>query len=93
MKRIKIPKLVISFGSTTSAMAAESLFQSFADSANLGRLIPKPAQFGAGCGLAWCSDIANEKKLLALMSENGIAWKEIKIVDIREVSHVEDNSI
>ena len=50
MTRQKKPALVVTFDTTSQAMAAESLFQA----AGLpGRMIPIPSQITAGCGLAW----------------------------------------
>ncbi|MEG0368785.1 MAG: DUF3343 domain-containing protein, partial [Hungatella sp.] len=48
--RIKEERLVITFHTTTEAMAAE---QAFRLAGIPGRLIPVPRQISAGCGLAW----------------------------------------
>ena len=49
-----------------------------------GRLIPKPAELGAGCGLAWCAELALKDDLIELMSKNAIQWQDIKVVEIYE---------
>ena len=50
MTRQKKPALVVTFDTTSQAMAAEALFQAVG---LLGRMIPIPSQITAGCGLAW----------------------------------------
>lgn len=53
-------KLVITFHTTTQAMAMEALCQK----ENLpGRLIPLPGVVSAGCGLCWCAPIEEEERL------------------------------
>ena len=65
----KTEKLVITFHTTTEAMAMESICKKeCAD----GRLIPVPRVISAGCGLAWCADLASEEALTALMQSNNI---------------------
>ena len=65
----KTEKLVITFHTTTEAMAMESTCKSLhAD----GRLIPVPRVISAGCGLAWCAGLQSEETLTALMQQNNI---------------------
>ena len=65
----KTEKLVITFHTTTEAMAMEAACKkSGAD----GRLIPVPRVISAGCGLAWCAALASEETLVSLMAANGI---------------------
>ena len=62
-------KLVITFHTTTEAMAMESACKERnAD----GRLIPVPRSISAGCGLAWCAKLESEDALRKLMKERGI---------------------
>lgn len=62
-------KLVITFHTTTSAMAMERICKgSGAD----GRLIPVPGSISADCGLAWCAGNESEDALLELMVLHGI---------------------
>lgn len=60
----KLEKLVITFYTTTEAMAMEQVCKSvFAD----GRLIPVPTFISAGCGLAWCAKLESEELLKEIM--------------------------
>ena len=62
-------KLVITFYTTTAAMAMERLCK---EQGADGRLIPVPGSFTADCGLAWCAKNESEDELLALMVQHGI---------------------
>ena len=65
----KTNKLVITFYTTTAAMAMEQLCkQEQAD----GRIIPVPAVITADCGLAWCAAPESEDALRQLMERHGI---------------------
>ena len=77
MQRAKTPKLVITFPTTTAAMAMEA-----ACKAEYGRLIPVPGEISGGCGLAWCAEPELEAKLLALMGENHIPYQEMKVINM-----------
>ena len=60
----KTEKLVITFFTTTTAMAMEHVCKEHhAD----GRLIPVPGNISADCGLAWCAKNESESELLDLM--------------------------
>lgn len=51
--RKKELKLIITFHTTTDAMAMEKMCKQ----RNIpGRLIPVPRALSAGCGLSWCAD-------------------------------------
>lgn len=65
----KEKKLVITFRTTTEAMAMEQACK--AEGAD-GRLIPVPKSITAGCGLAWCAKPESEEGLRALMERNEI---------------------
>lgn len=68
-------KLVITFHTTTAAMAMEQACKA----ANVdGRLIPVPRAISAGCGLAWCAKLESEENLRALMLEKGITPQEVQ---------------
>lgn len=62
-------KLVITFHTTTEAMAMERACK---DAGADGRLIPVPKAITAGCGLAWCASLESEAALRSLMEEQGI---------------------
>ena len=65
----KTEKLVITFYTTTAAMAMESVCKaSGAD----GRIIPVPGSISADCGLAWCAKNESEEELLTLMERHKI---------------------
>ena len=65
-------KLVVTFYTTTDAMAMESACR---EAAADGRLIPVPRSITAGCGLAWCAQESSEDTLTALMQKRRIAWQ------------------
>ena len=71
----KETKLVITFHTTTDAMAMEQACKEVnAD----GRLIPVPRAISAGCGLAWCAKLESEDVLRVLMEERKITFQEIQ---------------
>lgn len=48
----KSPKLIVTFHTTTAAMAMEK----FCKAQHIpGRLIPVPREISAGCGMSWCA--------------------------------------
>lgn len=65
----KTEKLVITFYTTTAAMAMERLCKE--EQAD-GRLIPVPGSISADCGLAWCAGNESEDALLDLMVRHSI---------------------
>lgn len=70
----KTEKLVITFYTTTDAMAMERLCK---ETGADGRLIPVPRAISAGCGLAWCANVSSEAALTGLMQETGITHQGI----------------
>lgn len=70
----KEEKLVITFYTTTDAMAMERICK---ETAAEGRLIPVPRAISAGCGLAWCAGLDSEEALTALMQARGITHQGI----------------
>ena len=65
----KTEKLVITFFTTTAAMAMERICkEQHAD----GRIIPVPGSISADCGLAWCAKNESEEELLNLMVQHNI---------------------
>lgn len=73
--REKTPKLVITFSTTSAAMAMEA-----ACGQENGRLIPLPSEISGGCGLAWCANPDLEEMLLIKMQENNISYDEKRIL-------------
>jgi len=68
----KTLKLVITFHTTTDAMAMESACKAAGAD---GRLIPVPPSIDAGCGLAWCAAPSSEYRLCSLMDAHGIDYQ------------------
>lgn len=67
--REKTWKLVITFHTTTGAMAMEK----YCKGNNLaGRLIPVPREIKAGCGMAWCAMPENRAGLEAAVASAGL---------------------
>ena len=67
-------KLVITFHTTTDAMAMEQMCKK--EQAD-GRIIPVPRVISAGCGLAWCANLESREELEGLMKTKGITYQEI----------------
>lgn len=70
MLREKSEKLIITFPTTTAAMAMEA---ACARNNVQGRLIPVPKEISAGCGLAWCSLPEQEQSVDALLTSESLA--------------------
>ena len=68
-------RLVITFHTTTDAMAMEHACKSAGAD---GRLIPVPRSITAGCGLAWCAKIESRAALEELMRDGNIAHQVIR---------------
>lgn len=77
--RKKELKTVITFKSTTSAMAMEKVCK---DNNTTGRLIPLPLQISAGCGLAWSAQPQDKNNLLSLMITHKICYDNIYEIEI-----------
>ena len=69
-------KLVITFFTTTDAMAMERICKE--EKAD-GRIIPVPGSISANCGLAWCASVGSEEALRALMERKGLRFQGIHI--------------
>ena len=73
--RIKKKTWILTFESTTQAMAADK----FGIEQKLpGRLIPIPREITAGCGLCWKADPKEREKLQA----DGYHWEAEYILDL-----------
>ena len=62
-------KLIITFRTTTEAMAMEQLCK---ERSLDGRLIPVPKSITAGCGLAWCAKLESRQLLIDQMTIGGV---------------------
>ena len=65
----KTEKLVITFYTSTAAMAMEKFCRECGAD---GRIIPVPGSISADCGLAWCAGTEHEDALLDLMVRHHI---------------------
>ena len=68
-------KLVITFHTTTEAMAMEKTCK---ETGTEGRIIPVPRAISAGCGLAWCAKPESRTALEELMGQYGITPQEVQ---------------
>lgn len=62
--------LIITFHTTTAAMAMETMC---AEKGLPGRLIPVPREITAGCGMSWRAPIESRAELMAAAAQAGIA--------------------
>ena len=75
----KKPALIITFATTTQAMAMEK----FCHAQGLpGRLIPVPREITAGCGLSWKADPEQKDALEAALARHDMKWQEMHIIEI-----------
>lgn len=72
--RKKELKLVITFHTTTDAMAMEKACKQMEAP---GRLIPVPREISAGCGLSWCAPLEEREALKKVMEEVGLQEQEM----------------
>ena len=77
--RQKKPTLVITFDSTTQAMAAEKFCM---ENGLPGRIIPIPRQISAGCGLSWKALPEARDALLPAMEAAGLRWSGCQVIEI-----------
>lgn len=77
--RQKTLTLVVTFHTTTAAMAMET---ACAAAGLPGRLIPVPREITAGCGMSWKAAIEDRPALEAFVQEKGITvagWYELML--------------
>lgn len=72
--RKKELKLIVTFRTTSDAMAMEKICQEFHVR---GRLIPVPRAISAGCGLAWCAPLEERGHLKEVMKEHAIGQEAL----------------
>ena len=68
-------KLIITFHTTTEAMAMEKACK---EAGADGRIIPVPRAISAGCGLAWAAKLESESALRELMAQKGITPQAVQ---------------
>ena len=75
----KKPALIITFATTTQAMAMEK----FCAQQNLpGRLIPVPREITAGCGLSWKALPEAQELLIRALDQAGMKWEACHILEV-----------
>lgn len=72
--RKKVMKLVVTFHTTSDAMAMEKICK---ERGVPGRLIPVPRVISAGCGLSWCAELTDREQILGVMKEVGIEQEDV----------------
>lgn len=72
--RKKELKLVVTFHTTTDAMAMEKACK---QAKAPGRLIPVPREISAGCGLAWCAGLEDEEIVRKVMDGIGVQEQDM----------------
>ena len=77
--REKKDTLVVTFHTTTQAMAAEKFCQ---QNGLPGRIIPVPREITAGCGLSWKAAPEDREQLAASLEQDGLGWEEMHIIEI-----------
>ena len=77
--RQKKPTLVITFATTTQAMAMEKFCQA---QGLPGRLIPVPREITAGCGLSWKAEPSQKEALESALARHDMKWQEMHIMEI-----------
>ena len=70
--RTKSPKVVLTFATTSDAMAMEAAARTHGIP---GRIIPVPSEVDAGCGLSWCADASDRDELLAAVERHSLAYE------------------
>ena len=77
--RQKKPTLIITFATTTQAMAMEK----FCMENNLpGRIIPVPREITAGCGLSWKAKPEEQQLRTEILMEAGMVWQQMAVIEI-----------
>jgi len=75
----KKPTLIITFATTTQAIAVEK----FCSRQDLpGRLIPVPREITAGCGLSWKAQPDEKDRLITALTDAGMKWSECYILEV-----------
>ncbi len=79
--RQKMPKTVITFSTTSDAMAFEAASRKDPE-ALPGRIIPVPSEISAGCGLSWAAPEEDRETLLAGIADKGLAYEGVFAVEM-----------
>lgn len=76
---VKIPTLVITFSTTSDAIAMERFCKT---QGVLGELIPIPSEISAGCGMAWKTSPEEQTNLRNQLLQGGIHWASMQVIDL-----------
>ena len=75
----KKPTLIITFATTTQAMAMEA----FCHAQGLpGRLIPVPREITAGCGLSWKALPEDQEMLISALEKAEMKWEQCHVLEV-----------
>ena len=77
--RQKKPTLIITFATTTQAMAMEKFCM---ENGWPGRIIPGPREITAGCGLSWKAKPEEQLLLTEKLTEAGMIWQQMAVIEI-----------
>ena len=77
--RQKKPTLIITFATTTQAMAMEKFCM---ENGLPGRIIPVPREITAGCGLSWKAKPEEQLLLTEKLTEAGMIWQQMAVIEI-----------
>ena len=72
--RAKELKLVVTFHTTSEAMALEKACKA---NGVPGRLIPVPRLISSGCGLAWCAGLEDRETIREVLNKIGIKEEDM----------------
>ena len=72
--RAKELKLVVTFHTTSEAMAMEKACKA---NSVPGRLIPVPRTISSGCGLAWCTSLEDRELIKEVLNKVGIKEEDM----------------
>lgn len=81
MQRVKVSTLVITFPTTSAAMACEETCHA---QGLPGRMIPVPGEVRAGCGLAWKAHPEDRATLEPALEAAGVAVEAYSVIDMLE---------
>ena len=88
MPRGRKPALVVTFATTSAAMACEEL----CGARGLpGRMIPVPGEASAGCGLAWKAAPDDRDLLATELASAGVAVEGMCVIEMLEFQSVSNN--
>ncbi|WP_154027505.1 DUF3343 domain-containing protein [Olsenella uli] len=81
MRRERRPALVITFPTTSAAMACEETCSKLGLP---GRMIPVPGEISAGCGLAWKVSPADRDALSSGLEADHVPVEAMTVIDMIE---------